>query len=434
MRHKMQRHAALAAILAGTTLLAACSSSKSSSSSAATTATTAAGGATATTAAAASDLGTPKAASGTPVKIGYLTDGKTASIDNSSEIPSAKAAASYINDYLGGVGGHPITLDTCDDQQTPSGATDCANQFITDKVPIVLYNVSGQAGSLFKPLAAANIPVMAYGSLDQPSLLAKTGSYILTNGLVTAFAGPAKIAQLAGAKRAAEIVTDVPAASTPAKQLDPLLYKNAGVAIDVIPIPVGQADLTPQMQAELAKSPDQFHIIGDVSLCTAALKALKNVGFTKTIVVITQCITATSSSGIPGGYAGMKLVTANTTDPTDPDNKIYLAAMAKYSPGTGPFVNGVTQGGFAVVLGFARSMSGFTTGDLTSASVESAITTASAQPLPFGGGLTFQCTGTQVAITPAVCSAGALEATLDASGKPTGAFTPLDASALLKLG
>ncbi|MFI5041450.1 MAG: ABC transporter substrate-binding protein [Acidimicrobiales bacterium] len=419
---------AVAAVVAAATIRAACSRSKSSSSSSGSS-----GQSTATTGATASALGTPNAATGTPVKIGYLTDGKTANIDNSSEVPAAQAAAKYINDYLGGVAGHPISLDVCDDQQTPSGATDCANQFITDKVPVVLYNVSGQGGSVFTPLAAAKVPLMALASIDQSTLQAKSGAYVIQNGLVSAFAGPAKIAQLAGAKRAAEVVTDVPAASGPAKALDPIFYKNAGVAIDVVAVPVGTADLTPQMQAELAKNPDQFHVLGDVSLCTAALKALKGVGFTKTIVVIQQCISGTSASGIPGGYAGMKLVTNFTTDPADPDVKIYLAAMAKYSPGTPPFVNGVTQGGFGAVLGFQRAMTG-ATGDITTTSVESTVTAMSPQPMPFGGGITFQCNGQQVAITPPVCSTGALEATLNASGQPTGSYTPLDAAALLKLG
>lgn len=40
----------------------------------------------------------------------------------------------------------------------------------------------------------------------------------------------------------------------------------------------------------------------------------------------------------------------------------------------------------------------------------------------------------QVPITPAACSTGALQATLDRPGNPIGAFTPLEASALLKLG
>src|SRR5437870_3922726 len=86
-------------------------------------------------------LGTPKAATGTPVSIGFVTDAKGTSVDNSSEIPAAQAAVKYANAYLGGIGGHPIKLDICDDKQTPSGTSDCDNQLITDKVPIVLNNV-----------------------------------------------------------------------------------------------------------------------------------------------------------------------------------------------------------------------------------------------------------------------------------------------------
>ncbi len=225
----------------------------------------------------------------------------------------------YINAYLGGVDGHPLSLDVCDDQQTPSGATDCGNQFVTDKDPAVIYNVSGQGGSLFKVLSAAGIPLVAYASIDTSTLMAKSGvAFVLTNGLASAFAGPAVVAQNLGVKRAAEIVTDVPAASDPAKALDGIVYKNAGIAIDVIPIPVGQADLTPQITAEMAKNPGQFHVLGDVGLCTAALKAIKGAGFTGSIVLIPQCITSTSAAGIPGGYAGMKLLTASTKRPDRP--------------------------------------------------------------------------------------------------------------------
>jgi len=428
----MTRRWALGCGLVVAVALTACSSSSKSSSSASSSGASSSSGAATTVAA--SDLGTPNAATGTPLKIGYLTDGKTASIDNSSEVPAAQAAVKYINAYLGGVDGHPLSLDVCDDQQTPSGATDCGNQFVTDKDPAVIYNVSGQGGSLFKVLSAAGIPLVAYASIDTSTLMAKSGvAFVLTNGLASAFAGPAVVAQNLGVKRAAEIVTDVPAASDPAKALDGIVYKNAGIAIDVIPIPVGEADLTPQIQAEMAKSPGQFHVLGDVGLCTAALKAIKGAGFTGSIVLIPQCITATSSAGIPGGYAGMKLLTASTNSPTDPDNKIYIAAMKLYSPGTGPFVNGVTQGGFAAVLGFARAMTG-STGVFTPAGIVATISSMSPQALPFGAGITFQCNGQQVSITPPVCSTAVLEATLDAQGNPTGAFTKVDTSAILKLG
>ena len=427
MQHSPRsRHVALAVVLAAATVVAACSSNKSSSSTA-TAQTSAASGAAST-----AELGTPNAATGAPLKVGYMTDGKSASIDNSSEVPAAQAAAKYVNAYLGGIDGHPLTLDVCDDKETPSGATDCGNQFASDKVTAVLNNVSGEDVPLFKVLQTVGIPYIVYQSADQSVLSATSGAYVFTNPLVFAFAGPALVAQQAHVTRAAVIVIDVPSALTPAKALDPIFYKNAGVAVDVIPIPPGTPDLSPQVEAELAKHPGQFQVFGDATLCTAALKAIKASGFTGSIVLISQCIDATSALGIPGGYAGMTVLTDATNAPSDPDNKLYIAAMKAYAPSTPPFVNGTTQGGFAVVLGFARAMMG-STGDFSAAGINATLKSMSPQPLPFGAGLTFQCNGKQVSITPSVCSTGALKATLDKSGNPVGTFTTIDASSILKL-
>jgi branched-chain amino acid transport system substrate-binding protein len=411
-------------LVAAGVVAAACSSSTKTSSSSSTTT----GGPAAN-----SVLGTPKAATGTPVKIGFITEGKQQAIDNSSELPAAQAAAKYANAYLGGIGGHPIELDICDDKQTPSGTTDCDNQMITDKVPIVLNNVTGNGDPLIKNIAAAGIPLMAYQS-SVASIITSPDAYVLTNGTGAVFAGPAKIAQNQGAKRGAVFVIDVPAASGPVKQLYPTIWKNAGIpSIDVVPIAPGTADMTPQVQAELGKSPDLVQVLGDVTFCSSALKALKTLAYPKTIVVIAQCITSTSAEGIPGGYAGMKETTVYSTDPSDAENKLYKAAMAQYSAGTDPYANGVTSGGWAVTLGLVRGLATLT-GDVTTANVKSTLAAMPQTPLPLAPNIMFQCTGKQIAITPAVCSTGALEATLNQQGQPVGGFTALDTTALLKLG
>lgn len=414
-------------------VVAACGSSSSSGSSATTAgsgATTA--GSSATTAPTASALGTPKAATGSPLKVGYITDGQSGSVDNLSEIPAAQAAVQYLNAYQGGAGGHVLSLDVCNDSDTPAGATNCANQMITDKVPLVLNNVSGQDGTIYAALSAAGVPMMTYQTSVAAQLSGKL-SYVLSNGIASSFAAPAKIFANAGAKHAAVFVIDVPAASGPAKQLDPLVYKNAGLPVDVVAVAPGTADMTPQVQAELSKGVDAIQVLGDVSFCTSELKAQSTLGFKGTTVLIAQCVATGSAAGIPGGYSGMKIATVATTDPNDADVKIYKAAMAAFGKGTDPYANGVTDGGFAVVMSFARSIAGLS-GDPTSANLETAITSMPATPLFFGGGGTFQCNGQQVSIAPDVCSSGALEENLDASGKASGAFTPIDTSALLKLG
>ncbi len=407
----------LAAAMLGVMLMAAsCSSSKSGSTSPTSTTTGA--------------LGTPNVAKGSPLKIGYITDGNHGAINNLSEIPAAQAAVKYVNKYLGGVGGHVLSLDVCDDEQTPAGGTDCANQLIAAKVPVVLMNAVSET-TMYPLLEGAGVPIVNYSAASQQQITGKL-SYILPNDIGATFAGPAKIAQNAGAKRAAVFIIDVPTATGPAQQLDPLIYKNAGVPVDIVSIPPGTADMTPQMQAEIGKGVDSIQVFGNSSFCTSLLKAAKTLGYKGTTVLIQQCIANGSSAGIPGGYAGNKVVAVATTVPTDPDVKIYKAAMSTYAPGTPPFANGVTPGGFATVVSFAKAMKHLT-GTTTSNDIVKTLNAMPPTPLFFGAGITFQCNRKQIVIAPAICSTGVLEQTLDQAGNVTGATKLLDTSDLLKL-
>ncbi|HEX4863759.1 MAG TPA: ABC transporter substrate-binding protein [Acidimicrobiales bacterium] len=379
----------------------------------------------------ASVLGRPNKAAGTPVKVGLISDGKSDTIDDTPEITAAQASTAYTNAYLGGVNGHPIDLLVCQTHQTPAGATDCATQMVNDKVVAVLYGVSGQGGSIFKGLQGSNIPLIALGTIDQDTLI-KPGAFALANLVASVIAGPAGIARAKGIKHAAVVVIDVPAASGPVKALGGAFYKNAGVAVDVVTVPPGTADMTPQIQAELAKNPGQFAIVGDQGFCTSALKAIKTLGFTGPIVINPECIDTNTASSIPGGYAGITVATWNTsTDHTTPDYKLYSAVMDAYVNGSPK--GGVAPGGYMVVRAFADVM-GQTTGDITPAIVTS---TFSSMPSPvafqMGGGTTFQCGTKPVSFVPNVCAAKVLQGVLDAQGNSSN-FQVLDTSDLTKLG
>jgi branched-chain amino acid transport system substrate-binding protein len=373
-------------------------------------------------------LGPAKAATGTPIKLGLISDGQSQAIDNTSEIPAAQAAVKYANEHLGGVAGHVLQLDVCTDKQTPAGAIDCDNQMITDKVVAVVYGVSGQGGDIYKGLQTAKIPLLAFQSIDQGTLLSKT-AFAVTNGL-GAIGGPPAMLQQAGDKRGAVVVTDVPAASGPVKQIGPGFYKNAGATLDVVAIAPGVADMTPSLQAELSKNPSQVSIIGNDTFCISAIKGLKTLGFTGQIVVIPQCISAGSITALSSSLTGLTEITATSTDVTQPEVALYRAVMTTYAAGTPP-TGSVTAGGYGAVMSFVRAMTG-ATGDITPASVFTTISTMSPQPMPLAPGIQFQCNQKQISFAPAVCSTGYLKGTLDAKGDVSG-FQTLNLSGILKL-
>jgi branched-chain amino acid transport system substrate-binding protein len=414
--------------------LAACgddSGSKASSTTVA-SAPAATGGGTTVAAAPADPLGTPNKATGTPIKLGFAYDGKTDAIDTTGDLGAAKAAAAYANDYLGGIGGHPIQLDDCADNQQPSQAVTCTNQFIADKVPAVLGDTDSVADSYEKGLDAANIPEF-WTQVATPGVLGSKNAFVLANALASNYAGPAKIGQDAGATAGTELVIDVPAAKDPAVQRMLPIFKVGGIALDVVPIPPGTADMTPQVQSALDKNPGVVHITGNDTFCISAIQALRTLGYNKPIVIIPQCQSAAFVKSLAGQLDGVVLTTAFAWPPpkdaNDPETSLYQAIMAKYGAGTD--ANGtVAYGGYASMMAFARGMKG-ATGDVTSASILATLTARAPTPMPLANGATFQCSRVLVPSAPPICSASALEAALDANGALK-SYKPLDVSALLK--
>ena len=381
----------------------------------------------ATSAAASNVLGATKPASGAAVSIGFVYDGVSDSQDLSGELTGAKAAVQYINEYLGGIGGRPIKLDVCSTNQTPAGAANCVTQFVTDKVVAAINADSGQQGSMLPQLATAGIPVFVAASID-PKTLSTPGISVMENGIAYGLAGPAQLAQQSGAANAAIVVVDLPAAAGAVRATAPLFYGKAKVKADVVAIPLATADMTPQIEAELSHNPGQFAIIGVASFCASAIHAIRSVGFTGSIVVIPSCTDSTVSK-TAGSLKGIKIITATSNDPNSAEVKLFSGVIAKYAPGVDP--SDAVASGYQAMVGFARGLAGLT-GDVTRASITSALKTMKPTPMPLADGITFKCDGKQVPIAPNICSTQVLTGTLDASGAiDSSGYSVLNVSDLL---
>ena len=69
----------------------------------------------------------------------------------------AIAAMQYVNNYLGGINGHPIVIDNCIGDGTPAGAARCANELVA-KHPLAILGAADVG-------APASIPIYAHANL-----------------------------------------------------------------------------------------------------------------------------------------------------------------------------------------------------------------------------------------------------------------------------
>ncbi|MGO4256402.1 ABC transporter substrate-binding protein [Marmoricola sp. RAF53] len=345
-------------------------------------------------------LGKENKATGAPIKIGISSLGKSPQIDNTGEMEAARAAADYVNDYLGGVNGRPLEIvDVCQTKAQPSLARDCANKFVQSDAVAVLSGPEPNATAIVDVTSKSKMPFVNFN----PDTVTQPNSYVLPNTLAFLVGAPAAYAQEQGFKKVSIVTFDVPSAVEPLKQAGALAYGNAGVKSDVVAVPLGTADQTPQIQAALKGDPDMFSIVGDPAFCTGALKALRTLNVDKPIMVVGQCIGDSAlASQIPGGYDGLLVSTETSTDPGQEETKVFDAVIDKYTDAK--IKTGTAPTGYQVVLGFARALSGMT-GTIDRRTVAAYLgAMPSPQPMPLGAGSTFQCGSKPVAIAPNICS------------------------------
>jgi branched-chain amino acid transport system substrate-binding protein len=403
----------LAAVAVAALALAACSSSSSSSSSRSSTPSS-----TSSTASSAA-LGQPDQATGTPVKIGLISDGGSGTIGTAALVEQgAKMAVAYANAYRGGVAGHPISLVICENQETPAGGQACANQMVQDHVAAVVVPFTGQGAAEVPTIVRAGVPYITVSGASAQELI-MPGAFDLTGGFPATLGAFALSAKHQGYSKFAMLVSNVPAAITGATQFGGLVFGHAGVGYKVIPVNPGTADMTPQLQAAVSWGAKAIGLTGDVTLCSSFLKGYQTLSLTEPKYVIGPCldpsIFSTLGSELGGSYIG------TTSAAGASDLALYAAITKKYAPSVNPNPNtSANQAGGAVpVLAFLNIMHGYS-GPVTAAGVKKQVMTVKDVAVPLSGGITFTCDGKAIPLLPSVCSSALKVGKVSSAGVVSG--------------
>lgn len=362
-------------------------------------------------------LGPVDRAEGEPVKIGFVSDGQTPSIDQSIEFDVAEAAAEYVNEHRGGVAGRPVELVTCETKLDPGLATDCANQMVEEDVAAVLIGSSAVLEDIWRPVHDAGVPTVFFAASGPEVTGDEASSFVLTNpqgGLVRV---PIDLAVGDGADRVTAIVIDVPAAVAGLEAATPV-FEEAGLELELVRVPIGTADMTAPLRDVVGGDPGAVLVLGNDSFCISAFQALATLGFDGPLTAVTQCITEATRTALPeGALEGIVVGAPVPVGVEDGSTELYRAVADAFGDGIDTTrIAGV--GAFVVVAGFAAAVEDLD-GDVTPESVIEAMRSMPEKELPGAGGLTFRCDGEAMPGSPAVCTPGSLTTTLDADGQPT---------------
>ena len=214
------------------------------------------------------------------------------------------AAVDYVNNYLDGINGHPIQIDSCIGDGTPATAARCANQLVADH-PLAILGAADVG-------APASIPIYAHANLAYlggipftpvPETAANSIQFwsvsVGDNAAAAVYAG-----KKLGVTSVAIIYFSNAQGESILPQITPT-FKAAGVT-KVTDIPLSPTSPDPSPQAALAESSGAQLVYVDIpNGCGNVLKSLKAVGYTGKIMGIDPCGAPPVITAAAGGANGM---------------------------------------------------------------------------------------------------------------------------------
>ncbi|MGW5075101.1 ABC transporter substrate-binding protein [Rhodococcus sp. NPDC004095] len=354
-------------------------------------------------------------ASGEAVKIGFVSTEGGAAVSIPDMREGAEAAVEYLNKNGGGLAGRPIDLVVCKQQEEPTSASACANQFVEQKVSAVLSPGTSQGPVIVPIVLGAGIPYVTLNGVA-PIELTSPDVASLSAGLPGTLTAAATAAKQEGMAKFTMFASDGGGIAAMIDQMGQPIFQGFGVALDVVPVALGTPDPTPVVTAGLAKEPDGVSFIGDAATCTSVLKAVQTTAPTMKKVLIPTCLDENVVKAI--GIANVKGnigITATDALSDRPDSVLFRSIFAEYAPDLSP--NGYGSTGYQTVMALAAATSGIS-GDVNSASIRDALRSATNVEMPAGGGITFSCNGTAFPMMPSICSRQMLIGEINEQGIP----------------
>jgi branched-chain amino acid transport system substrate-binding protein len=337
-------------------------------------------------------------ASGTPIRIGMMNQEASPAGSYTQLSQAARAAIDFVNDALGGLHGHPLELELCDNGFSAEQSVACAQQMVDERVPVVLggIDIFGTGIDVLRQNDipyAGGIPISAASATSSNSFQWSGGAW----GATVAFAHHAAEH---GARRAAIVYADFgPIAQ--AADLGREVLERRNVDTTLVPYPITATDIAAALPAATAADPDVLIVLGADSICRSALTAVRSSGTSAQAYYLGACATPAVTDSLGDNEAdGAIFNVEGSISPDDPDTVLYGAAVDRFGRGLDPVGAGTVT--FRSVMNVYRALRSLDDGPVDGGSVMAALAAQRAAPSFMGHPST--CDHQQLRGLPAMCS------------------------------
>jgi branched-chain amino acid transport system substrate-binding protein len=267
----------------------------------------------------------------TPVVIGWVNQQGGPIEIGATATDGARLGVQYVNEHLGGVGGHPVELKECFIAQAEEEGQRCAQEMSNDDALSVINMGAVAVGNqTFHATLGGAKPVIV-GVSGSPADITQENAGLLYGDVLYVLAPLATYSRdVLGAKSAALIFPDV-AGVQYAADVTAQAFEQAGIEVTKVGFPPEASDLVAPLTAAGAQEADVLVPIITPADCVKTAKTIEQLGLEAPVLATPLCLNPATREGLGDFPLWTYLIASSlTTDTTDPAVPPYQAVLTEY--------------------------------------------------------------------------------------------------------
>ena len=270
------------------------------------------------------------AASGDPIRIGYINQDGGSIVVSSTHDDGVDFAVQFINEQAGGIGGRPVEIVQCFIANAEEEGQQCGQQFANDDSIVAVISGPTVTGTQSFYAALAESKPVVHGVSVNPVDTTQPNVAVLNGGAVYILAPFATFAQdVLGVESAALIYSEETQSDAAAGQAS--AFETLGIPIEVAPYPQNTPDLTVPLLAAGAQDADIVMPVIAAPECVKWAEAQRALGIPDEKVLASPvCLTPATIEGLgdfPEWYYA--ITTSLGSDANDPAVVPYQAFLTE---------------------------------------------------------------------------------------------------------
>ncbi len=289
-----------------------------------------------------------------PIKIMQIGTFQSAGLSLVNAESGVKAHVNLIN-RGGGVLGHKLLVQFCNDGFDASTAAACAQTAVQNHDVAIVGGASAESPAIFPILQAAGIPWLGGTGSGGPIEATSPISYPLTGGTQSVEVGMGRILTDLGDKNVAVIIADAAAAYPAYDAVVQGVTAGGGTAAPRVLATIGAPDFSAVASAALSTNPNGIAIASVPGDAPRIALALRQAGYKGAISTLAGIMSNTAIASLGANAANMYLLTdyVPTTFTQIPQVAAFLAGM-KADGFAAPDIDVKSIGGWTAVGFFAQ--------------------------------------------------------------------------------